>query len=186
MQILPSLVDLPRARKNQNAAFLASEGILVVWHDDIHELVKRAKTIETELMDLVWAAGNEDAESVDDIAKEKNAAVYGVVEVDEESGQVLPQDRATHLLNSTLVAFTLIIVVVMLGAGFRSVTVELMTDGGYLRCAFLLLTPIQIFFTLVSRGCGSGIARRNSLTIRSSLHRSSLAALRSVLVLSSK
>ena len=152
IQILPSVVDLARARRHQCAAFIADEGILVVWDDDVNHIVQRAKDIEKELMDLVWTAGGDEA-SVDDIAiekeKNKNQAVVTEVEVDEESGQALAQERPTHLINSTLVGFTLVIVITMLGAGFRSVANEVVTDGNYLRVAFVLLTPIQVFFTLV-------------------------------------
>lgn len=37
VQVLPSMEDLPRARKAQSAAFIASEGLLVVWDDGKHE-----------------------------------------------------------------------------------------------------------------------------------------------------
>jgi hypothetical protein len=60
VQILPTIDDLPRARKHQFAAFVASEGLLVVWDDDALHLVQRAKAIESELMELVWKAGGED------------------------------------------------------------------------------------------------------------------------------
>ena len=148
VQILPSMCDLPRARKHQFAAFIASEGILVVWDDETTNIVARAKKIEAELMDLVWKAGEE--QEAEDIKEKDSGAVVTTVEVDVESGQVKPQDRATHLLNSILVAITIVLVIVMLGAGFRSVVAELLVDGNYLRIAFVLLTPIQIFFTLVS------------------------------------
>ena len=60
VQILPTIEDLPRARKHQFAAFVASEGLLVVWDDDALHLIQRAKHIEAELMELVWKAGNEE------------------------------------------------------------------------------------------------------------------------------
>ena len=149
VQILPSIADLPRARKHQFAAFIADEGILVVWDDDSNNIIARAKKIESELMELVWQAGNE-AESVNDFAKEKSGVIVTEAEVDEESGQLRPQERATHLINTVLVGFTLVVVIVMLGAGMRSVAIEVMVDQNYLRLAFVLLTPVQIFFTLVS------------------------------------
>ena len=34
IQILPTVDDLPKARKNQGAAFLAAEQLLLVWDDD--------------------------------------------------------------------------------------------------------------------------------------------------------
>ena len=181
IQIMPSLADLPRARKPQFAAVIASEGLLVVWDDDVDNIVRRAEEIEQELIELVWAAG-EETESVDEIAKEKNAAYVTTAEVDEESGQARPQERPTHLLNTILVGLTLIVVITMLGAGMRSVMTEVLTDGNYLRLAFILLTPIQIFFTLVSLEHWIASLRaswQSGLSRHSSSPRSWLAAWRS-------
>lgn len=33
VQVLPTMEELPRARKMQSAAFIASEGLLIVWDD---------------------------------------------------------------------------------------------------------------------------------------------------------
>lgn len=145
VQILPTIEDLPRARKHQFAAFVASEAILVVWDDDALHLIQRAKAIESELMELVWQTG-EPEES--DEGPKKGPTVTAV-EIDEESGAVMPQQRLTHLLNTVLVAFTLILIVTVLGAGFRELAIEVAVDHGYLRLAFVALTPVQIFFTLV-------------------------------------
>lgn len=146
VQILPTMEDIPRARKHQFAAFIASEALLVVWDDDPAHLVERAKTIEAELMQLVWQTG-EGAE--DDDSNEKRAARVTEFEVDEESGQIIPEKRSTNLMNTILVAFTLIIVILMLGAGYRALLIETMVDKNYIRLVFVLLTPVQVFFTLV-------------------------------------
>ena len=143
VQILPSIADLPRARKLQFAAIVASEGLLIVWDDNTGNLIQRAKLIETQLMELVWKAGEE--EELD----EKGGVTIKELEIDEESGEILPEKRATHLINTILVFFTLVIVIILLGLGMRSVAIEIAVDGNFLRLAFLALIPIQIFFTLV-------------------------------------
>ncbi|MCJ1336705.1 hypothetical protein MMC09_001983 [Bachmanniomyces sp. S44760] len=145
VQILPSIEDLPRARKHQFAAIIAAEALLVVWDDDPENIVKRAKSIEDELMDLVWQTG--EPEEMEDNNEKKDAMVT-TLEIDPESGEVRPEHRSTNLLNTILVGFTMVIVTVMLGAGFREVAIETVIDHNYLRMAFLLLTPVQIFFTL--------------------------------------
>lgn len=146
VQILPTIEDLPRARKHQFAAFVASEALLVVWDDDALHLIERAKAIESELMELVWKTG----EPVDvEQGASKVGLVVAAVEIDEESGEVVPQSRPTKLLNSVLVSFTIILIIVVLGSGCNSIVVEVAVDHKYLRFLFLLLTPIQIFFTLV-------------------------------------
>lgn len=146
VQILPTIDDIPRARKHQFAAFIASEALLVVWDDDPAHLLERAKSIEAELMQLVWQTG-EQAEEED--TNEKKTPRVTQFEVDEESGEIIPEKRSTNLMNTILVGFTLVIVVVMLGAGFRAVAIETIVDKNYLRMAFVLLTPVQVFFTLV-------------------------------------
>src|SRR5271167_2809990 len=142
IQILPTVEDLPRARKHQFAAFVASEALLVVWDDEALHLVQRAKAIENELMELVWSTG----EPGDEITEK--GPVTTSYEVDEESGDIIPTERPLHIENAVLVGFTLILVVTTLGAGARQLAIAVAVDGSYLRLALLLLTPIQIFFTL--------------------------------------
>ncbi|RDA95367.1 hypothetical protein CP533_3542 [Ophiocordyceps camponoti-saundersi (nom. inval.)] len=139
IQILPTLDDLTRARKHQFAAFVASEGLLIVWDDDPLHLVQRARAIESELMELVWKAGNGDEDD-----EEK---VVGV-EIDEESGEIKPEKRAVHLQNSVLVALTLVLVVTSLGAAWRQLAIQVSVDGSYTRLALVALCPLQIFFSL--------------------------------------
>ncbi|RQM04970.1 hypothetical protein DH86_00003694 [Scytalidium sp. 3C] len=141
IQVLPTVDDLPRARKHQFAAFIASEALLVVWDDDALHLVPRAKAIESELMELVWKSANDE----DD---EKRPAVIQEVRIDEESGEIIPEERPLHLQNTILVALTLILILAALGAGFRQVAIEVSIDQSFLRLAFLALTPVQVFFTL--------------------------------------
>jgi hypothetical protein len=145
VQILPTVDDLPKARKNQFAAFIASEAILIVWDDEATNIITRAKAIEDELMELVWQTGEPEEEEEGE--KPKGPKVVEV-DIDEESGEIKPENRPTNIMNSVLVGFTLLIVTTMLGAGFREIAVEIMVDKGYQRLAFLALTPVQIFFTL--------------------------------------
>jgi hypothetical protein len=104
-------------------------------------LVQRAKAIESELMELVWSAGNVDDE-------EKKGADVEEYEVDEESGEIIPGSRPLHLENTILVGLTLILIITTLGAGARQLAIAVSVDGSYTRLALLALTPVQIFFTL--------------------------------------
>lgn len=129
---------------------MADEALLVVWDDDVHNLVKRAKFIEDELMELVWTAG-EDEDIEDGKPPEKRGPGVVEIEYDPETGFPLPERRPTNLQNTVLVAITLIIIESMLGAGFREVAIEIAIDSNYFRLCFLFLTPVQVFFTLVGR-----------------------------------
>ncbi|KAH0061617.1 hypothetical protein KCU96_g20535, partial [Aureobasidium melanogenum] len=118
----------------------------VVWDDDANNLVNRAKLIEGELMELVWKTGEPEEVTDEPVAKKGPGVVEE--EIDEESGEVLPESRPTHLMNTVLVAITLIIIITLLGAGYRQLAIEVKVDGSYTRIAFVALTPVQIFFTL--------------------------------------
>ncbi|PQE05898.1 glycosyltransferase family 2 protein [Rutstroemia sp. NJR-2017a BVV2] len=141
IQILPTIEDLPRARKLQFAAFVASEALLVVWDDEALHLVPRATAIEKELMELVWKTGEQEKD-------EKKVPNVVTLEIDEESGEYVPEKRGLHLQNTILVAITIVLIMTTLGAGFRQVAIETDVDRNYTRLALLLLTPVQIFFTL--------------------------------------
>ena len=143
VQVVSTLADLPRAQKLQYAAFIASEGFLVVWDDEPMNIVGRAENIEKRLTNLLWS-GDQEVEDT-----EGKAPQISVNEVDPETGRIVPQYRPTHLMNTILVALTLSLITIVIGAGYRQVVIEIAVDKGYLRLAFLVLTPIQVFFTLV-------------------------------------
>ncbi|KAG9258543.1 glycosyl transferase family group 2-domain-containing protein [Emericellopsis atlantica] len=145
IQIIPTMEDLTRARKHQFAAFIASEGLLVVWDDDALHLVQRAKAIESELMELVWKSGND---AHDDDHDEKKSARVHTAEVDEEAGDIKPDRRPIHLQNSVLVALTMVLVFLAMGAAWRQLAIQISVDGDYTRLGLLALFPVQIFFTL--------------------------------------
>lgn len=150
IQIIPTISDLPRARKYQFAAFIAKDSLLVVWDDDPLNIITRAKFIENELMALVWKTPEALEEEA---AKEERQLGVQIEEIiDEESGQVsgYRERRPTNLLNTILVAFTLALVITTLGAGYRQIGIEVAVDGNMLRLAFIALSPIQVFFTLVA------------------------------------
>ncbi|KAI9809250.1 MAG: hypothetical protein M1825_002541 [Sarcosagium campestre] len=144
VQILPTVSDIGRARKHQFAAFIADEGLLVVWDDDAMKVMARAKQIESELMQLVWRTG----QHADEEEGEKKSSAVRVAEVDPESGEVLAERRPTNLLNTILVSLVLILIIVFLGAGFRQIAIAVTVDHNWTRLAFVALTPVQIFFTL--------------------------------------
>ncbi|KAH7158193.1 glycosyl transferase family group 2-domain-containing protein [Dactylonectria estremocensis] len=143
VQILPTITDLPRARKPHFAALIADVGLLIVWDDEAPNLITRARMIENELKDMVSNSDNIDDDDDDDERQE--GAGY---EIDAESGEIKPEARPIHLQNTLMVSATLILVTTALGAGWRQLAIEVLVDGNYTRLALLCLTPIQIFFTL--------------------------------------
>lgn len=148
IQIIQSMENLAKARKNQGMALVSSVGLLVLWDDDSAGIVRRAREIESELVQIVWQSGLADGEKSDEPMDEKKTARVEVKEMDEETGQPVPESRPINLQNTILVCFTLFIVVAFLGAGWRKLVIEVAVDHNYTRLALVLLTPVQVFFTL--------------------------------------
>lgn len=146
IQIVPTMADLSRARKHQFAAFVVSDALLVVWEDDANKLIPRATAIEKQLMELVWKT--EKLEGSGEEGEGKQAASNEVPGRDVEKGERM-EDRPTILINTINVGLTLFLVVVMLGLGFRAIITEVMIDSNFTRVAFIAMTPVQVFFTLV-------------------------------------
>jgi hypothetical protein len=177
IQVLPCVDDLPKARKNQCAAFLAAESLLVVWDDDPTKVVERATAIENELMNLVWQAGEPaDIEQASDA--EKVPAVTEA-EVDVETGEAVPEHRSTNIINAIQVAFTIMLITTMLGLGYKQIAFQILVDKSYMRVAFVAMTPVLIFFSLVRVHSGFEIACSNICTVLlSSHHHQSFAVVR--------
>ena len=147
IQVVKSYAHLRRAKVHQYAAFVSSEMLLVVWDDDALHLEARATNIIADLTKMIW---NES------MIEEKELDVESTVEGSQDAGDAeagdaqATQKRKTKLINSVLVALTLCLIVITLGAGWRALAIECAVDKNYVRLALILLTPVQVFFTLVS------------------------------------
>ena len=141
VQILPSFEDLYRARRHPYAAFIASGGLLVVWDDDPTKLFDRAKSIEDELLQVVW-------QSPEDIGKEKMTSAI-VSEVDVEAGPMI-EDRPVMYLEAFLASCSICLMVVLLGLGYSEIALEVAVLQNWTSLALLVMTPIYIFLSLVS------------------------------------
>lgn len=150
IQMLATMEDLGHCKKAQCAAFVASDGLLIVWDDDALHLIQRAGDIERELMALVWGAGGEgeEPEAVSEEKRGQKIARSSVVGIDEETGEMVVKKRPVHLTNSVLLALTLCMIMVSLGAALRHLTIEIKTDGYWPRIGLIAMFPIQILFTL--------------------------------------
>jgi hypothetical protein len=151
VQVIPTVDDLARARTHQFAACIASESVLVVWDDDAINMVKRAKSIESELMQLLWTTDFKDMNS-------RNTSKINLPITEKEVGddasleKAIPKPRPTMFINTVLVSISLCVLIGTLGLGIREILIELMIQQGYttgspyIRFAFLAVTPIWMFF----------------------------------------
>jgi hypothetical protein len=141
VQILPDMEDLHRARRHQYAAFIASNSLLVVWDDDPLHLLPRARGIESDLVRFVWNTGN--------MNNEKEPTSTTVSEIDEEAVMLAAKERPTMYYNSFLVACSVCLLTVLLGLGYQNIASEVLQLRRWTSLAFVAMTPVNFFLTLV-------------------------------------
>ena len=95
---------------------------------------------------LVQALWNHDCNDMDEKAPQ-DVDVY-IDEAEIEDGTVR-EKRPIRLQSSLLVGTALTLSVVCLGLGWRSLALQTTVDGNYTRFAFIILSPIYWFISLV-------------------------------------
>ncbi|KAF9484563.1 hypothetical protein BDN70DRAFT_797466 [Pholiota conissans] len=63
IQILDTISHLPKADKEQCGAFIRDERVMVVWSDDLDQIVPLCQEFEEKMMKLVWRSRNQGATS---------------------------------------------------------------------------------------------------------------------------
>ena len=150
LQVLPSMASLPSCQKHQSAAFIQDLAILVVWDDEPKNLLLRAENIEKQLMNTVW---HTPSPMLDEKANKSQSVL--ITEVMGSEDGVMHEDlrnppRKIVLIQAILTAFTIILIVAALGAGWRNVAIEIAVDHNLIRMAFILVWPLQFWLAMVS------------------------------------
>jgi hypothetical protein len=153
IQLIPTIEDLAKARVAQYAACVSSKSLLVVWDDDAVNMLARAKSIEHELMQLLWSSDLDNAMRTAKLEKKNDLYLtekeFESYLEDEEAGE--PKPRPTMFICAVLVALSLLVMICILGLGFRELLIEIIIERGYSkniynRLALLAFTPIWAFF----------------------------------------
>ncbi|GIZ37748.1 hypothetical protein CKM354_000118400 [Cercospora kikuchii] len=139
IQVVNDFIELSRARKHQYAAFVRSEGLLVVWDDDPSNLIHRVESIESDLLRVVWGLSRN--------IEEEKTALISVTASDEEL-QAGEESRPTRLYWSIMSGCTLCLLTVLFGRRLQNTFIQVATLGNYSSLAFLALTPIIVLFSL--------------------------------------
>lgn len=149
VQIIRTMTDLPRSQLHHYVAFVEDIGMLVVWEDDAEMLLQRAEYLETQLVEMIWSNAEKDAEDTPD---EKVPAYTDGAEVDLEKLEdaLSREHRPVMLTSAGQVGLTLVLCIVCLGIGWRSIALQVMVDGSMTRLALLAVTPVLFFVSLVS------------------------------------
>lgn len=150
LQIIPDFSYLPTCQKHQCAAYIADRALLVVWDDSPRKLISRAYNIEASIMNLIWT-DELIAEEPHDEKKGASSTVYSVEtsepDTDVEKVQTEPP-RKVVLIQAYLTAFTIVLAMAAISAGWRLVGLEIAADNNFVRVAFAVVVPIQLWCAL--------------------------------------
>ena len=164
IQVLPNVNYLPECQKHHFAAFIQEPSMLVVWDDDPNHLLSRAQNVEDQLMKMIWEDDEENekastavASKVASKAPSKMGSRAPSIHIDEVYGSqdghieeaLAEPPRKIVLIQPVLTAITLIMVIAALGAGWRQIALQVAVDKGWLRLAFVVVVPLQIWLALV-------------------------------------
>lgn len=151
LQVLPSIPYLADCQRHQNAAFIQDLGILTVWADNPKECAKRAQDIESQLIQVFSQGMSGFDEKMGEVVVDEVPAD----EYDPETG--IPREngisdppRRIKLNQAVLCAATLFLIIVTLASGWRQLAIELAVDKGWIRLAFIVVMPLQVWLALVS------------------------------------
>lgn len=157
LQVLPSIPYLANCQRHQNAAFIHDLGVLTVWGDNPKECARRAEEIERQLIDVFshgMSGFDEKTTQKDDgnvfvneVSSDDLDAVEGGVA--RENGFTDPP-RRIKLNQAILCGATLFLIIAALASGWRQMAVELSIDKSWLRLAFVVVMPLQVWLALVS------------------------------------
>ena len=128
---------------------------MIIWADSVDSAEERANAYLEQIIE-VFAQGVSD---VDNKLSDQNVIVE---EVPVESGECSEKSidleissevpaRRPVLIQALLTAATLALVIAAMGSGWRQVAMEIAIDKKYLRLAFLIVVPFQIWLALVGR-----------------------------------
>jgi hypothetical protein len=139
-----------------------------VWDDDPTKVVERATAIEDELMNLVWKVG--EATDTDQGSDTEKAPPVLATEIDVETGESMPEPRSVNVFNALQVSFTLMLIITLLGLGYKQLAFQILVDKSWIRLAFVAMAPVLVFFSLVSFSA-KRLKQMLANMFRSSLHR---------------
>ena len=155
LQIVPDVEFIPRCQRSQGAAFCKNQDMLVVWGDSVDATEQRADKYLKQMVEVFSQGFGTYNEKEKDNVMVKEMPMDG--SEDAYSGDMDPEDnpqeprRKIVLIQAVLCALTVMLIVAAIGAGFRQIAVEIGIDHSYIRLAFVIVVPLQMWLALVSR-----------------------------------
>ena len=128
--------------------------MLVVWADNVEEAEQRAQTYLDQVIDLFsqeFSGFSEKTSKHEIFIKEMPAdSDEDIPAVEELEDDLNEPPRRPVLIQAALTGFTLFLIIAAIGSGWRQIAIEVSVDKSYIRLAFAIAVPFQIWLALVS------------------------------------
>lgn len=159
MKIYPDILSLVDVDRYMEAALVREQCLLVVWGETAEACIARGREVQAQMMqpfiDAMDATATvekrEPAVAVNEVSDDGFDSLPGSEDWLEEN--VTDPPRRPALIQPIQTGLTLALLIAAIGSGWRNVAIELLTDSNWIRLAFLLVTPLQMWLALVSRLC---------------------------------
>jgi hypothetical protein len=177
LQIAESLDSMlpSNVKKFQYACLVKHEAILLMWHDDLEQIIPMATRIEEKLLSLVWGTGPLPFGLIQPISRagsvySGNTSIYkgglgekpvGLGALPNDSTEALEKDESTQSPESLkrpvmrtsaiFVGMAMCLAIILLFGTFISqLLIECVVDGTYTRLALIICVPflmcVSLFF----------------------------------------
>ena len=153
LQIVPDIEYIPRCQRSQGAAFCKNQDMLVVWGDSVDATEQRADKYLKQMVEVfsqgfgTYTEKEKDNVTVKEMPLDGSEDAYST-DVDPE--EMSSEPRRIVLIQAVLTGLTLLLLVAAIGTGFRQIAIEIGIDHSYIRLAFLIAVPFQMWLALVS------------------------------------
>ncbi|KAL7413266.1 glycosyl transferase family group 2-domain-containing protein [Mrakia frigida] len=136
VQVLDNLDELASAKRHQHAAFIRNDRSLVVWSDQVQDLVGQVQAMHDSMIAFVW-----------DFKSDPNSDPYAF----EDGITTETEKRKVMKLSPILVGLCTGLNIFICCLSIRTILIEYFTDQGVMRLIILASIPLQFcvlqFFT---------------------------------------
>ncbi|KAG2336626.1 hypothetical protein BDR05DRAFT_896462 [Suillus weaverae] len=162
IQVLDSMFLLPQAEKDQNAAFIRDERVLVVWSDSLDTIIPIARDFEDRLIRLLWRTkpplpSTHELSIYSDKPADPRLTPSSTISqnpscADPEKASQKQSARPIMLYAPVYNGLSAALAFIFIGKGLTTLLSEFRLDGNYTHFALCALMPllfcVSLFFTL--------------------------------------
>ncbi|GAA5948186.1 hypothetical protein JCM10213_007061 [Rhodosporidiobolus nylandii] len=147
IQVLDNLEDLRGAKRHQYAAFVRSNRALIIWSDDVQQLVPAAQNLSDLMLNYIWEQHDllesSDEEQEPDVPKPEAVAAVDTADVEAQGEEKPHKRRPVGLISPLHVGLALGINVFVNMLTIKTLIIEYLADHYWPRLLIVLAVPLQ-------------------------------------------